>query len=102
MSLREYDSLRQPEHHVDHQPTHHRTHELHSHTRFINSRWRNLTHCILELFYYIVSSRVLRTNAHLTFYETTYRVYLLIIIKDIIYNSLERKRTNKLYYNFHL
>lgn len=64
------------EHHVDYQPTH-RTHQLHSRARFINSRWRNLTHCISEFFYYIVSSKALRTDARLIFYEIACHIYAI-------------------------
>lgn len=76
------------------QPTH-RTHRLHSRARFINSRWRNLTHCISGPFYYIVSSRALGADARLIFYETGYRVCVVALNYRREYRLLGERRANE-------
>lgn len=76
-------SAHSTEHHIDYQSTH-RT-QLHSRARFINSRWRNLTHCISEFFYYIVSSKALRIDAHLIFYKIACHIYVRLNYRQRLY-----------------
>lgn len=83
------------ERYVDRQQPTHRTHRLHSRARFINSRWRNLTHCISGPFYYIVSSRALRADARLIFYETEYRVCAMALNYRRKYRLPDERRANE-------